>query len=259
MTIISAASAWKEAMAEVRRSGKTIGFVPTMGALHEGHMSLTERSKKEQDILAVSIFVNPTQFNDPHDLRSYPNRMDEDIERLNGVGTDYLFLPSYEELYPDGFCYRVEENMLSRTLCGKGRPGHFTGVMTVVLKLLILTGATAAYFGKKDWQQYKLIKGMTEAFFLETRIIPCRIIREESGLALSSRNELLSGEERIRAAELYRVLSKYAQAGKADETENIGQELAVAGFEVEYVQQHEDRLLAAVKLGKVRLIVNVKV
>ena len=246
-------------MTQHTAAGLNVGFVPTMGALHKGHLSLMERAKAEQDLLAVSIFVNPTQFNDPKDLRNYPDRIEKDIATLTDIGADYLFLPSYEDLYPDNYRYTIVETDLSGQLCGKNRPGHFTGVLTVVLKLLLLTGAQAAYFGEKDWQQYKLIKGMAEAFFLNTEIISCPVVREDSGLAYSSRNELLSSIERRQAAQLFEVLSTYAQKPCDQAAESAAQELTGKGFKVEYLQQDEGRLLAAVQIGSVRLIDNVRI
>ncbi len=250
---------WKQTMEQNTAAGLKTGFVPTMGALHKGHLSLMERAQAEQDLLAVSIFVNPTQFNDPTDLRDYPNRIEEDIAKLTDIKADYLFLPGYDDLYPDSCRYSVVEKDFSGQLCGRNRPGHFSGVLTVVLKLLLLTEAKAAYFGEKDWQQYKLIKGMAEAFFLDTEIIACPVVREDSGLACSSRNELLSSSERNQAARLYEVLSKYARNPCAGAAESAAQELAAQGFAVEYLQQVEDRLLAAVQIGSVRLIDNVRV
>ncbi len=252
-------AAWKQTLSQHAAAGLKAGFVPTMGALHKGHLSLMERAKAEQDILAVSIFVNPAQFNDPKDLRDYPDRIEQDIAQLTEIGADYLFLPGYDDLYPDSFRYTIAETEFSRQLCGKDRPGHFTGVLTVVLKLLLLTGAQAAYFGEKDWQQYKLIRGLAEAFFLETEIIPCPVVREDSGLACSSRNDLLSSTERRQAAQLFRVLSKYARKPCVGAAESAARELADKGFAVEYLQQVEDRLLAAVRIGSVRLIDNVRI
>lgn len=253
MRIITSPHEWRDALQAERKEGKTIGFVPTMGALHEGHLSLMRRARQENDLLAVSIFVNPTQFNDPKDLQAYPITIDHDRRILEQIGAQYLFTPEYHEIYPNGYAYSVEEHKISKEFCGASRPGHFTGVLTVVMKLLLLTGAQRAYFGEKDWQQYRLIAGMTEAFFLETEIVPCPLVREPSGLALSSRNALLSGEERKKAPLFYQILS----SGKP--VDEIRNELERAGFVVDYVKRWENRILAAVFLGKVRLIDNVAI
>jgi pantoate--beta-alanine ligase len=251
MITIKHASHWKQEMAELKSRGASIGFVPTMGALHAGHESLLDRARKDHDVLAVSIFINPTQFNDPEDLKQYPKTFEEDIAVLERSGADYLFFPDAGELYPDGYRYSVNENSLSSQLCGAGRPGHFTGVLTVVLKLLQLTGADSAYFGEKDYQQYLLVRDMAEAFFIDTEIVPCPLIREPSGLAMSSRNRLLTGQEYHIAPRLYEILCS------SDSEQDAVQQLEREGFEVEYVQQLHGRRLAAVRLGHVRLIDNV--
>jgi pantoate--beta-alanine ligase len=170
------------------------GFVPTMGALHEGHLSLIERSIKENEQSIVSIFVNPTQFNNPADLKNYPMHIEKDLEMLKGLKIDAVFYPSYEEIYADQFRYQISENQDSKTLCGSDRAGHFEGVLTVVMKLLNIVSPTKAYFGEKDFQQLKLIEGMTKAFFLKTQIIACPTVRSSTGLAFSSRNQKLSEE-----------------------------------------------------------------
>jgi pantoate--beta-alanine ligase len=234
-------------------SGKTLGFVPTMGALHQGHVSLMQRSRAENDATLVSLFVNPTQFNDPRDLKDYPRTFEADAAKASAAGVDYLLTPEYAALYPDGYRYRVQENDLSRGLCGASRPGHFDGVLTVVLKLLQLAGADRAYFGEKDYQQYLLIKGMAEAFFLKTRIIPCPTVREPDGLAMSSRNLLLSPAQRALAPRFHQALAAEASIPQVKEA------LAGAGFEVDYVEERQGRRFGAVKLGKVRLIDNVPV
>jgi len=231
--------------------GKTLGFVPTMGALHEGHLSLIRRAKKENGLVVASIFVNPAQFDDKADLRRYPRTLATDAAKLESEGTDFLFLPDRRGMYPDGYRYRVSENAESGLLCGAFRPGHFDGVLTVVLKLLNIIGADRAYFGEKDYQQYMLIKGMAKAFFLGTRIIPCPVVRETDGLAMSSRNALLSGRERRLAPEFHRALRAAGTAAEAK------RRLAAAGLRPEYVEERWGRRLGAVRLGKIRLIDNI--
>lgn len=236
--------------------GASLGFVPTMGALHEGHHSLVDASVAANDLTVVSVFVNPTQFDQVSDLEAYPRDLDRDLERLADWGADAVLLPTYETIYPDGYRYRVQERELSRTLCGAHRDGHFDGVLTVVLKLFQLVRPTRAYFGEKDWQQLQLVRGMVEAFFLDLEIVPCPIVREEDGLALSSRNQRLDPAHRQRAPRLYQVLRA------ADSAQGARRRLAEEGFEVDYVEDlagadGAGRRLAAVRLGEVRLIDNV--
>ncbi len=228
-----------------------LGFVPTMGALHTGHRSLVEKSRSENGNTIVSVFVNPTQFNDPEDLRHYPRPVDEDLAKLEAWGTDAVLLPVVEEIYNDQYNYELSEKNFSKRLCGAHRPGHFNGVLTVVLKLLNIVNPHRAYFGEKDYQQLMLIKGMVEALFLPIEIVPCPIVREADGLALSSRNLLLSPSERERAPLLYRILreSPDCAAARARLEEN--------GFAVDYVEDIDGRRFAAATLGKVRLIDNV--
>ena len=223
-----------------------------MGALHDGHLSLLERARRENDLVVASIFVNPAQFNDPQDLKRYPRPVAEDVRKLKAAGADYLLLPSAEDIYPDGYRYRVTETADSSGLCGAFRPGHFDGVLTVVLKLLNLVRPARAYFGEKDYQQYRLIEGMAEAFFLDTEMIPCPTLREADGLAMSSRNLLLEPEHRALAPELYKALRK----GGAPAA--VKRRLAALGFEPDYVEERWGRRFAAARLGKVRLIDNVK-
>lgn len=230
----------------------SLGFVPTMGALHPGHASLVERSRRENDRTAVSIFVNPTQFNDPKDLEKYPRTYEADLALLEKNGADYLLYPQHEELYRDGYRYRVQENELSRVLCGAHRPGHFDGVLTVVMKLLQIADADRAYFGEKDYQQLLLVKQMAESFFLKTKIVGCPIAREADGLAMSSRNVRLTPEEREKAAAFPKLLSS------GFSLERIRSELERVGFEVDYVEERMGRRFGAVRIGQVRLIDNVE-
>jgi pantoate--beta-alanine ligase len=179
-----------------------IGLVATMGALHEGHRSLLERSVRENDITVLTVFVNPTQFNESQDLEAYPRRLEEDLQIAQACGVHYLFAPSVEEMYGANEHFRMTEHHFSHGMEGAHRPGHFDGVLTIVLKLLNLIPADRAYFGEKDYMQYQLVSEMAKAFFLKTEIVPCPIVRAASGLALSSRNLNLSPEELDRAPEL---------------------------------------------------------
>ncbi len=253
MKIIKSAAKWKKLKAGGLFKGRSVGFVPTMGALHEGHLSLVRRSKKENAVTVVSIFVNPAQFNDKGDLKHYPRPLKDDIKMLEAEGTDLLFLPGAGEMYADDYAYKVTERDLSKTLCGAYRPGHFDGVLTVVMKLLNIVGADKAYFGEKDYQQYLLIKGMAEAFFLATEIIPCPIVREEDGLAMSSRNRRLGPVERALAPLFHKLLVLRRPPAR------IKKALAAAGFRPDYVEEFRGRRFGAVNLGKVRLIDNVQV
>ncbi|MDD2773596.1 MAG: pantoate--beta-alanine ligase [Elusimicrobiales bacterium] len=253
MRIIRTIARWRGLQKAHARKGLTLGFVPTMGALHAGHVSLVKKSAAENDRTLASIFVNPTQFDDPRDLENYPRALERDAKLLAASGADYLLAPEYGELYPDGYRYRVQETVDSKLLCGAHRPDHFDGVLTVVLKLLHIAGARRAYFGEKDYQQYLLIKGLAEAFFLDTEIIPCPTVREADGLAMSSRNMLLTPEQRAAAPQFHTALS----AGK--NTAAIRRLLARKGFSVDYVAEKYGRRFGAVRAGKVRLIDNVKI
>ena len=244
-------SAWRpERLAQVQ-VGVTLGFVPTMGVLHEGHLSLVRRSRAENDRTLVSIFVNPTQFDDPADLALYARSQEDDLTMLRAEGVDFVLLPSDAHLYPDGYRYRVTELGLSRVLEGAHRPGHFDGVLTVVLKLLQIASAERAYFSEKDWQQLTLVRGMADAFFLPTVIVACPTVREDDGLALSSRNSRLLTADRQKASRFCRVLSSAATADEAR------RKLQAMGFGVDYVEDRDGRRLGAVRLGEVRLIDNV--
>ena len=232
---------------------KTGGFVPTMGALHDGHVSLVRRSVAENDWTLVSIFVNPTQFNDPKDLAKYPRTLEADLAKLAEAGADYVLVPQAQEIYADDYHYKVSESTLSRTLCGAYRPGHFDGVLTVVLKLLQIAAAERAYFGKKDLQQLLLIEGMAKAFFLPTHIVGCEIVREKDGLAMSSRNIRLSPAERERAPIFAKILRESPTALEARVR------LENEGYSVDYVEDHFGRRLGAIHVGEVRLIDNVEI
>lgn len=244
---------WKDFRKTKEFEEKTLGFVPTMGALHEGHFSLIRQSKKENDRTMVSIFVNPTQFNDANDLAKYPRTYDQDLEALKNLEVDYLIFPNEAEMYLDRYRYKVIEKEFSRILCGAHRPDHFDGVLTIVLKLLNLVDADRAYFGEKDYQQYELIRDMAQAFFLKTEIIPCPTVREEDGLALSSRNRLLGPLDRKKAPRFYELLKTQMKDSE------VKDRLSREGFQVDYVETIKGRRFGAVHLGSVRLIDNVQI
>lgn len=229
-----------------------LGFVPTMGALHEGHLSLVEASRKRDKLTAASIFINPKQFDDPGDFAAYPVDHHKDLVQLEMAGVDLVLLPQAESIYVDDYRFKVSESEFSRQLCGAHRPGHFDGVLTVVMKLLNLVQPDNAYFGEKDYQQLQLIRDMVAAFFMPVNIVACETVREADGLAMSSRNQRLDSQSRKQAAALYAALK---QSGNALEAR---QKLVVQGFEVEYVEDVAGRRLAAARLGNTRLIDNVR-
>jgi pantoate--beta-alanine ligase len=187
-------------------TGKSIGFVPTMGALHQGHLSLIRESKKDNELTVCSIFVNPTQFNNPDDLKNYPRDFDQDLELLRRNDCDIVFHPSVEEMYPVPPMEKFDFGMLDKVMDGVFRPGHFNGVATVVKRLFEIVNPTRAYFGLKDYQQLVIIHRMTKDYRLPVEIVPCEIVREKNGLAMSSRNQLLSEAEKKQAALLYATL-----------------------------------------------------
>jgi pantoate--beta-alanine ligase len=250
MRVFHHVSDWQAARAGPEYAGRSVGFVPTMGALHAGHRALLERARAENDRVVLSIFVNPTQFNDPADLARYPRTLEADQALAEGLVDDVLAPPA-NELYPDEYNYRVTENDLSLKWEGAHRPGHFDGVLTVVLKLINLVRADRAYFGEKDWQQLQLVRGMARAYFLPVEIVACPTVRAADGLALSSRNARLSPAGREHAAAFSKILRHSPSAAAA----TAG--LQAAGFAVDYVDDHSGRRLGAVQLEGVRLIDNV--
>ena len=250
MKVIHDLSAWRALRAQLPGG---VGLVPTMGALHSGHASLVERARAENDHVVVSIFINPTQFDDPGDLAAYPSTLEADCRLLEPLGADVVLAPSAADMYPQGYRYRVSESELSQRLCGAHRPGHFDGMLTVVLKLFGLVQPQRAYFGEKDYQQLKLVEGMAADFFLPLTIVPCATVREPDGLAKSSRNQRLGPEDRRLAPQLAEILKSSASPQQAREA------LEQRGFEVDYVEDWQGRRLAAARLGSVRLIDNLEV
>lgn len=222
-----------------RKQKAKIGFVPTMGALHAGHASLVERSVKDNDVTVVSIFLNPTQFNDKSDLEHYPRTFEADCEMLKNVGTDYVFAPSVSEIYPTPDTRVFDFPPLTTVMEGAKRPGHFNGVCQVVSRLFDIVQPDYAYFGEKDWQQIAVVKRLVQFMNSNIEIVECPIVREESGLAMSSRNERLSTTERMLAANIYKALKASVEKAKTltlEETRNwvIAEINAHEGLEVEY-------------------------
>lgn len=271
-------NALSAALAEARSAGKKIGFVPTMGALHKGHCTLVERSVAECDITVVSIFVNPTQFNNSDDLAKYPRTLERDAAMLETVGADYIFSPSTEEMYNSEELkesFHFDFGGLDSMMEGKFRPGHFNGVVQVVSKLFDMVQPHRAYFGEKDFQQLAIVHHMVELMGYAVEIVDCPIVREESGLAMSSRNERLSATERQQAAHISRILFQsvdWAKRGAIDAVaRRVVEEInAIDGLEVEYFEVVNQRTLQpatqwrqsigciTVYCGGVRLIDNVK-
>lgn len=226
---------------EDRKNGKSVGLVPTMGALHEGHASLVKKSVKDNDVTVVSVFVNPTQFNDPKDLSSYPRDIEADCKLLEEVGADYVFTPSVEEMYPTPDTRHFEFPPISTVMEGAHRPGHFNGVCQVVSRLFYITRPDKAYFGEKDWQQIAVVKAMVRSLNLNVKIVECPIIRNTDGLARSSRNALLSADEREIAPNIFKALKEsieYSKKHNINETHDYVVEKinSVNGLEVEYFE-----------------------
>jgi len=259
-------------------AGQRVGVVPTMGALHAGHLSLVTAAKRDCDRVIVTIFVNPKQFNNPDDLQKYPKTEQSDAEKLRGMGVDVIYAPNLPEIYPDGFATNISVTGVSEGLCGAHRPGHFDGVATVVCKLLLQTGADVAFFGEKDFQQLQVVKRLVRDLDIACDIIGCATIREADGLALSSRNVRLDGAARAKAPGIYRCLQAAADAlndGGVIEvvlTQTKADLLAASIGDVEYLELRDSktlrpvtelsgqaRLLVAVNLGGVRLIDNIAV
>ncbi len=223
----------------LRKENKLIGFVPTMGALHEGHASLVKESVKENDITVVSVFLNPTQFNDKNDLANYPRTLEADCKLLEKVGADFVFAPSVEEMYPTEDKRHFEYPPVSTVMEGAHRPGHFNGVCQVVSRLFYIVRPDRAYFGEKDWQQIAVIKCMVKALGIKVQVVECPIIREKDGLAMSSRNTLLAADERAIAPNIYKALKSsvaYAKNHTVEETHKkvVDEINAVDGLDVEY-------------------------
>lgn len=239
MKIVTRVVELQNILFDVRKQKQTIGFVPTMGALHEGHASLIARSAKENDVTVVSVFLNPTQFNDKGDLERYPRTLDADCQLAESVGATYVFAPSVEEVYPIPDTRQFEFPPVSTVMEGAKRPGHFNGVCQVVSRLFYIVRPDRAYFGEKDWQQIAVVKQLMKYIGMPVQIVECETVREADGLAKSSRNTLLTKEERAIAPMIYKALREgveYSQTHTVQQThdrvvENIN---AVDGLDVEY-------------------------
>lgn len=267
----------REAIGRLREDDRRIGFVPTMGNLHRGHLSLIEAAGKRCEAVAASIFVNPTQFGPGEDFESYPRTFDADLEALDSVGCDLVWAPPVDVMYPldEPFMVRVPESLSDR-LCGRSRPGHFDGVATVVLRLLSQVMPDVAVFGEKDFQQLLILRRLALDFALPVEVAGAPIVREEDGLAMSSRNGYLDEQQRAAAPTLYRVLSETAGGLASGEPfaplkERAAKQLDAAGFEPDYLEwrsaedlgepkpNEPSRVFGAAWLGRARLIDNVPV
>ena len=263
---------------KLRRENKTVGFVPTMGALHDGHFSLIKEARQQSDVVIVSIFVNPAQFNDKADLEKYPRDLTADAARLAEYTVDYVFAPELAEVYPPGFSTYVYVENLSEVFEGASRPGHFRGVATVVTILLNTVRPDLAFFGQKDAQQVAIVKRLVNDLGFETEVVVLPTVREESGLALSSRNELLSPEEREKASVLFRALKEAKLAFKNGErnaleltqiVQKVIQDEPLAAIDyitvvdaetlqpLDKIGDNEALIALAVTFGQVRLIDNI--
>mgnify|MGYP003493391302 FL=1 len=237
---------------EVRKEGKKIGLVPTMGALHQGHASLVKRSVKENDVTVVSVFLNPTQFNDKADLERYPRNLDADCKLLEECHADYVFAPSVKEMYPTPDNRQFNFPPVTTVMEGAKRPGHFNGVCQVVSRLFYIVRPDRAYFGEKDWQQIAVVKRLVKYINMNVEIVECPIVREAAGLAMSSRNSLLTPEERAIAPNIYKVLKEsveYSKNHTVEETHNkvVNDINAIDGLEVEYFEIVDGNTLLDVK------------
>ena len=277
MKTFTKVSELREALKSVKR--EDIGFVPTMGALHAGHRSLVEKARKECAIVVVSVFVNPTQFNDKNDLRNYPRTPEADAALLEAAGADFVLMPSVEEIYPEPDTRLFDFGQIDKVMEGATRPGHFNGVAQVVSRLFDMVQPAKAYFGEKDFQQIAVIKAMVEQLGLEVEIVECPIIRDTDGLALSSRNTLLDEAHRAAAPHIYEVLKqcaeKSAELTPAELTAWVTAEVeqnpllkviyfqAVDALSMQQVESWEQsprvQGCIAVQAGEIRLIDNVKI
>lgn len=250
MSIFNKSMALTSYLSKAKTENKTIGFVPTMGALHQGHLSLIERSVSENTITVVSIFVNPTQFNNPEDLEKYPRTIDEDVKKINSLSTDIvIFTPTTEEIYGTNIISNAFDfDNLENQMEGKFRQGHFDGVGTIVKKLFEIVTPTNAYFGEKDFQQLQIIRKLVEKHHLDIQITGCPIYREKNGLAMSSRNERLSKKAREKSSIIYEILKQAKMDFKKDSaqkvTKNITNKfLKIPDFSLEYFEIAEEATL----------------
>jgi len=276
MIVVKTVEELKDVVFRIKSNGKSVGLVPTMGALHDGHLSLIKRAKNENEVVVCSIFVNPVQFNNPVDLEKYPRDVERDL-RLIEPYVDVAFTPTPENVFPEPPKEKYDFGKLEQVMEGAFRPGHFNGVGIIVKRLFDWTTPDKAYFGEKDFQQLVIIKHLVKDYNIKTQIVPCPIVREESGLAMSSRNERLSPEDRAKAANIYRILKeslKLKDEPIQDIKDFVINEInKIDGFKLDYYEIVDDMTLQpvdfadlstgiigciAVYVGEVRLIDNIR-
>ena len=276
MMVIKTVEELQEVLFRVHSSGKSVGLVPTMGALHDGHLSLIKRARRENQATVCSIFVNPTQFNNKEDLEKYPRTLDDDLKLIEDY-VDFVFAPTVEEVYKEPAIEHYDFGDLEKVMEGPMRPGHFNGVAIIVKRLFDWVKPERAYFGEKDFQQIAIIKSLVKQYHLDIEIVPCPIVREASGLALSSRNKRLSEYEHTQAANIYRILKESVALGKTDTAEIrqfVADEIAkVDTLRLEYYEIVDGETLQPIKslndtdsvvgcitvyCGEVRLIDNIR-
>ena len=276
MLVVNTIEELKDVVFRIKSNGKSVGLVPTMGALHDGHLSLLKRAKKENEVVVCSIFVNPVQFNNPVDLEKYPRDVEGDLKLISPY-VDVVFTPTAEEVFPEPPKEVYDFGKLDKVMEGAFRPGHFNGVGIIVKRLLDWTIPDKAYFGEKDYQQLVIIKHLVKQYQLKTQIVPCPIVREASGLAMSSRNQRLSLEDRMKAANIYRILTESLELKEAPVQEIkdfvINEINKIDGFKLDYFEIVDDMSLQpvefkdlstgiigciAVYVGEVRLIDNIR-
>jgi len=248
--IVTTVTDWRAIRASIQGA---VGFVPTMGNLHDGHLALLQRAKDENHISVCSIFVNPTQFDQARDFERYPKTIAEDIAKLQALAIDYVFLPTPSTMYPDNYEVRIQETNISKALEGQYRCGHFDGMLTIVLKLFNIICPTRVYFGEKDYQQLLLIKKMLTSLFLPIELVACTTVRSEEQLALSSRNSRLN-ESQLKLAHYFAQLLR-----SIDSCDEIRQLLEKVGIKVDYIEENWGRRLGAIWIDDVRLIDNVAI
>ena len=274
MFVIKTVSELTAKVAQAKKEGKTVGLVPTMGALHEGHLSLIKRARQENEVVFVSIFVNPVQFNNPEDLRKYPRTLDQDVAFIHSYA-DYAFAPTVEEVFPSEPTEQYHFGLVETVMEGAARPGHFNGVGVIVRRLLDWVQPNKAYFGEKDYQQIAVIRELVRQCHIQSEIVPCPIVREPNGLAMSSRNRLLSPEEFEISANIHRILvASKSQADVPQIKQFVENEISkIPQFKLDYFEIADDQTLQSVQqlsdaagvmgfvtvyVGEVRLIDNIR-
>ena len=273
MTILNTKKEVKAHVAALKASKKTVGFVPTMGALHQGHLSLIQQAYNNNDVVFVSIFVNPTQFNDINDLKQYPRNLESDIDKLRDYKNIFIYSPTDKDLYQEVVSKNYDLDNLDKILEGKYRPGHFNGVATIVEKLFTIFNPNNAYFGEKDFQQLSIIKTMVKKLSISVNIISCETIREADGLAMSSRNKNMTTEERLIAGEINKFMIKVKEIYKNKKIDKVPisiidelnslKNCKLEYFEIDNLSKHSssltdegDRIFIACWIGKTRIIDN---